>query len=111
MEIIDCDEAATEVIIPEEINGLPVTHIGDEAFYSCEELVMVKMPDTITSTGTNVFQFCYSLKNVELSESLAVISSNMFNNRIFVFCQFKEVVFFANFFRFFQVIRTKSVFC
>ena len=80
IEIIDCNEAATEVIIPEEINGLPVTYIGDNAFYSCEELVMVKMPDTITSTGVSIFEFCFKLKDVKLSESLTIINYDMFKS-------------------------------
>lgn len=82
IEIIDCDEAATEVIIPEEINGLPVTYIGDNAFYSCEELVMVNMPDTITSTGVSIFEFCFKLKDVKLSENLTIINYDMFKSCI-----------------------------
>lgn len=80
IEIIDCNEVATEVIIPEEINGLPVTYICDNAFYICEELVMVKMPDTIISTGFSIFEFCFKLKDVKLSESLTIINYDMFKS-------------------------------
>ena len=35
VEITDYTGNATEVVIPAEIEGLPVTSIGDEAFYDC----------------------------------------------------------------------------
>ena len=35
IEISNCDESVTEVVIPSEIDGLPVTSIGYEAFCEC----------------------------------------------------------------------------
>ena len=36
--ITDCNESATNVDIPSEIDGLPVTLIGDNAFDDCTGL-------------------------------------------------------------------------
>ena len=36
VEITDCDTSATEVEIPSEIDGVPVTIIGDYAFTDCD---------------------------------------------------------------------------
>lgn len=40
-KIIKCEENATEVEIPSEINRCPVTTIGDNAFYGCNELTSI----------------------------------------------------------------------
>ncbi len=63
IEIVDCDETVTEVIIPDEINGLPVTIIGDSAFSKCsiEDIVI---PENITYIGYNAFYSCYPLNSI-----------------------------------------------
>ena len=50
--ITDCNEAAAgELIIPDEIEGLPVTSIGDRAFWGCYRLTSITIPDSVTSIG------------------------------------------------------------
>lgn len=39
--ITDCDESATEIEIPEEIDGKSVTEIGNYAFYNCTALTKI----------------------------------------------------------------------
>jgi hypothetical protein len=39
------------VVIPSSTNGLPVTSIGDYAFYNCTNLTDVTIADSITSIG------------------------------------------------------------
>lgn len=41
----------TAVVIPNSINGLPVTAIGTAAFYSCPNLCSVTIPDSVTTLG------------------------------------------------------------
>ena len=77
---------AEEVIIPKEIDGLPVVSvqkhafaatdivvaevpenvetIGDEAFGICEELETIKLPKSLKSLGRGVFKGCNTLKSV-----------------------------------------------
>lgn len=43
--ITDCRTAATEIVIPSEIDGLPVTSIGSYAFHNCSRLTSVTIPD------------------------------------------------------------------
>ena len=50
--ITGCDYSATEVVIPNEIENLPVTSIGYRAFYNCSSLTSVTIPDSVTSIET-----------------------------------------------------------
>lgn len=48
--ITECDTSASGALdIPAQINGLPVTAIGYEAFYGCSGLTSVTIPDGVTS--------------------------------------------------------------
>ena len=50
----------TELIIPSEYNGLPVTTIGEYAFNNCSSLTSVVIPDSVTSIGYDTFYGCNS---------------------------------------------------
>ncbi len=52
------------VVIPSAINGLPVTSLGDMAFYDCTNLTSVTVPGSITNVGELVFSECTSLTSV-----------------------------------------------
>ena len=41
--------------IPSEIEGYPVTAIGERAFYGCYNLKSIDIPDSITSIGEYAF--------------------------------------------------------
>ena len=86
------------VTIPDLITGLPVTTIGDYAFYSalgptsvtmgtnvttignyafesCTNLTQVTVPKTVTSIGAGAFESCDSLTNISVDASNLVYSS------------------------------------
>ncbi len=56
-----------EVIIPDALDGHRVSSIGDRAFYYCDGLTSVTIPDSITSIGVNPFVDCESLANIKVS--------------------------------------------
>src|SRR4029077_59472 len=55
----DCSSGA--VTIPSTINGLPVTSIGDYAFFGCTSLTNVTIPNSVTNIGYAAFNTCTSL--------------------------------------------------
>ncbi len=82
---------ATEVVIPSEYEGLPVKEIGNTAFFSCQNLVSIEIPDSVITIGFNVFYKCTSLKNIALSDSVISIGTAAFGS-----CDNLESVTFGN---------------
>lgn len=52
------------LIIPDTIDGLPVTGIGDNAYKDCTTLTSIIIPNSITTIGSSVFYNCTSLTEV-----------------------------------------------
>ena len=78
VEITGYTGNATEVVIPAEIEGLPVTVIGEDAFSYCESLTSIDLPDSITSIGRDAFLACENLSNIDLPNSITSISNGTF---------------------------------
>jgi len=57
------------LIIPSTYNGLPVTSIGNDAFYNCTRLTSVTIPDSVTSIGDSAFSACTSLTSITVDEN------------------------------------------
>lgn len=66
------------VEIPEEINGLPVKKIHSFAFFQCEKLKSVTLPDSLTDIGVAAFKCCYSLKKINIPDSVKTIGDEAF---------------------------------
>ena len=64
-----------EVIIPETVvyksKVLKVTDIDDDAFYICDELTSIEIPNNIQSIGYDAFRSCDSLKSVNIKDIAA----------------------------------------
>ena len=56
-----------------------VTSIGDEAFWGCDKITDLIIPDSVTSIGVSAFEGCSSLTYVVLSESITSISGKLFS--------------------------------
>ncbi|MDB4666378.1 leucine-rich repeat protein [Akkermansiaceae bacterium] len=100
--ITDCNEAATgELIIPDAIEGNPVTRIGGyafngskltsitipssvtriehSAFWACSSLTNVTIPDSITSIESFTFYYCSNLTSITIPESVTSIGEYAFD--------------------------------
>jgi len=60
------------VMIPSTMVGLPVTSIGDWAFYATS-VTNVLIPDSVTNIGDGAFFDCESLTNVTIGSSVTSI--------------------------------------
>ena len=55
-----------------------VTALGEHAFYGCEGLTSVSMPNSITSVNKYIFSQCTNLASVTLSNAITLLHDNMF---------------------------------
>src|SRR5438874_2137705 len=62
-----------DVIIPSTIDGLPVTRIGDSAFSSSASLTAITIPNSVTSIGVHLFDYCSNLKSAAIGDHVASI--------------------------------------
>lgn len=102
--VTGCDWYVTEANIPDIIEGVPVTSIGNSAFqcpicrltsvnipnsvtsignsafYCCDSLTSVWIPDSVTSIGNSAFYCCDSLTSVIISNSVTSIGNSAFHS-------------------------------
>jgi BspA type Leucine rich repeat region (6 copies) len=67
------------VTIPDTINGLPVTSIGDDAFEGTA-LTSVTIPGNVTDIGFDAFFYCNNLTSVTIPNSVTNIGDEAFAN-------------------------------
>jgi hypothetical protein len=67
-----------DVTIPNTISGLPVTSIGDYAFYNYGSVTSVTIPDSVTDIGDGAFKSCLSLTNVTIGTNVSSIGDYAF---------------------------------
>ncbi len=70
--------AGGDVVVPAEIEGLPVVAIGDNAFRWKWGLTGVVLPDSVERIGWGAFEWCDSLTNVSLGNGLVEIGDRAF---------------------------------
>jgi len=71
---------ATDIVIPETYNFLPVKSIADRAFagYTC--LTSILIPDSITSIGISAFAYCANLTSIDIPSSVTNIEYYSFRS-------------------------------
>lgn len=66
------------VCVPSSLGRCAVVAIGDWAFYYCEKLTSITLPEGVVSLGSSSFQNCSSLCAISLPESLKSVGSYAF---------------------------------
>ena len=78
--ITDCDTAATDIIIPDRIEGLPVTAIGYGAFQLCYDITNINIPYGVTYIDQYAFMYCNSLEKIYMPDSITYIGYGAFSS-------------------------------
>ncbi|MDX2109162.1 MAG: leucine-rich repeat protein [Verrucomicrobiota bacterium] len=71
-------DAKGALTIPDTLGGVPVTSIGDSAFYYCSRLTSVTISNNVTFIGDSAFYYCSSLTSVTISNSVTAIGDSAF---------------------------------
>lgn len=80
--------SATEVYIPDEIDGYVVYRLDEGAFFSCVSLEKVRLPEKLTEIGQSAFHYCTFLKEIIIPDGVKSIMHSAF-----AYCSsLKEVV-------------------
>jgi hypothetical protein len=66
------------VSIPDTVNGLPVTSIGDTAFQTKYTVADVTIPHGVTNIGSSAFSGCSALTNIVIPDGLVSIGEAAF---------------------------------
>ena len=79
-EIVRCDQPETvgSLTVPETLDGIPVTAIGDKAFSQCYYLTDVTLPEGITHIGDFAFEDCTDLETLLIPASVTSMGCNPF---------------------------------
>lgn len=65
-----------EIIIPEEIDGYPVTAIGYRAFHLSEMITNISLPDSLITIEDEAFAGCKMLKSLVIPQNVQSIGSH-----------------------------------
>ena len=79
--VTDCVESYVgDVVIPAEKDGIPVTAIGNTAFFGCQQLSAVTISEGVVSIGNQAFRFCTNLSAITIPDSVVSIGFDAFHD-------------------------------
>ena len=69
---------ATDIVLPDDYNGTSYA-IGNYAFFDCDRLTSIILPDGVTSIGSQAFYYCSGLISFTVPESVTSIGEYAFS--------------------------------
>lgn len=80
-KVIQCSkDARGEITIPDNINGVTVNIIAEEAFKDCTGITAVTIPESVLKVNEYAFSGCTSLKTVKNRADLQWVADYAFSN-------------------------------
>ncbi len=81
LKLLNCKIKSNNVRLPLTINSEPIKKIASKAFMK-KSIVRIKIPEYVESIGNNAFFSCLNLISIDLSKKLKYISRSAFNTCI-----------------------------
>lgn len=78
--LLGVNDMPGELVLPKEIEGLPLTEVGPYCFAKNKYLERVVLPDTITKIERMAFYNCTGLKALEMGANLKELGGDAFMN-------------------------------
>lgn len=69
-----------DLVIPNELGGVPVGEIGKSAFLSNKNITSITFPETVTEIAGSAFAGCDSLTEVMIPDTVTVLGDNAFSD-------------------------------
>ena len=66
----------SEIVIPEQLDGMSVSALGEDAFYQHESTASITLPTSLEQIAGNAFYRCYSLKQSFIPCNVKSITGN-----------------------------------
>ena len=82
LELVQCaipSDTEGRVVIPREIDGKPVTSIGEGAFYGCGGLTSLLIPNSISNISAGAFANCTNLTSLSIPASVTNVCAGAFD--------------------------------
>ncbi|MCL2086601.1 MAG: leucine-rich repeat domain-containing protein [Oscillospiraceae bacterium] len=79
VEILGYNGNALKVRIPDTIEGMPITRIGENAFHENSRIAYVYIPKSVTSIGNTAFFGCAGLTNITIPDGVTSIGDYAFS--------------------------------
>lgn len=73
----DLELIVNDLVIPSEVDGIPVKVIGNHAFKNCRDIHTLTLPNSIVTIGDNAFSSC-AFETVEIPASVEKINQSAF---------------------------------
>ncbi|MBQ9860906.1 MAG: leucine-rich repeat domain-containing protein, partial [Clostridia bacterium] len=76
-----------DITVPSTLGGYPVKHIKSYAFYNCDEITGITLPESVVSIGEDAFYYCDSLEAVNITNVAAwanIQFENMYANPLYI---------------------------
>ncbi len=70
--------AGGAVVLPDTIASLPVTAVGDSAFYDVDSITSITIPDSVTEIGISSFFACSILTQANIGNGVGTIGQSAF---------------------------------
>lgn len=73
------DRAKGKIVIPFEYNGKPIVKISYKAFYECDTITSIILPDSIETIDERAFYGCSNLQRVQIPFNIGTVGTRAFS--------------------------------